>query len=169
VLKNEGTRVWVNRIFAFLAGALIMLAVMSVAAVKPVKSQNEALVKQLDELQNGAARLLGEAQIFVAEKKYQDAQNTLKVLFEKHATSTEAAEGKKLLADIEISVREKDRRWDAVAESVRTAWEKTKALELRAQADLSRKAVDAGMAETLASEWEKEKDRVRQQWENGEV
>lgn len=169
MLKNEGTRVWVNRIFAFVAGGLIVLAIMSVAAVTPVKNQNAVLTTQLDELQNGAARLLAESRLFVADSKYQNAQNTLKTLFEKHSTSTEAAEGKKLLAEIETAIREQDRAWDAVAENVRTAWEKTKAQELRSLADVIRKAVDSSMAETLSSEWEKEKDRIREKWQNGEV
>ena len=55
---TEVGRIWVNRSLAFVAGGLIVFAVMSLAIVAPIRSQKEEAAKQLDEVQNGAARLL---------------------------------------------------------------------------------------------------------------
>jgi hypothetical protein len=167
--RDAGSGVWVNRVFAFLAGGLLVLAIMSFAVVSPVKTKNEALTKQLDEVQNGAARLLAEAKALVENKSYETALRTLATLLEKQPGSPEAAEGKMLSLQIQTAVREKDAKWEAAVAGVRTTWERSKAAELREKADKDRQQVDAGMTETLNSEWELAKEKVRQAWENGEV
>ena len=169
MMKNEGARVWVNRVFAFLAGGLIVLAIMSLAAVNPLKSQKEALAKQLDEVQNGAGRLLAEAKVFVASKSYESALSTLKNLYQKHPASAEATEGKALDAGIQTKVQARNERWQAASVAIQAAWEKTTAAALRAQADLDREQVDKNMTETLKQEWDKAKDRIKLDWESGEV
>jgi len=169
VFKNDGAKLWLNRVLWLAAGGLIVLVVMSVASVTPLKSRNTALTTQLDELQNGAVRLLTEAQAQVANKSYGAAQQTLVALFDKHPGSDQATEGKKLSAEIAAMVALRDQKWLASMGAVKTAWETAKAAELRAQADAVRQQVEVTMADTLNTQWQQSVDRVRQQWENGEI
>jgi hypothetical protein len=168
VFKSDGVNLWANRILWLAAGGLIVLIVMSLVAVAPVKSQNAALTKQLDELQNGAARLLGESKAYVASKSYANAKQSLETLFAKQPSSSEAVEGRKLYAEIESAIGSRDQKWEASVAAVRSAWEKRTAEQLRAEADAARQKVEASMADTLKSQWEQSKDRVRQDWEKGE-
>ena len=157
--------IWINRILAFVAGGLIVLAIMSLAVVAPVRLENEALAEQLDEMQHGAARLLAEAKVFAESKSYDSALRTLNTLFEKRPGSSEVVEGRKLYAEIEITVQAKEQKWEAAVGSIRAAWEKARAAELLAKAAQDKQAVETGMAETLVKEWEKVKDQIRQDWE----
>ena len=81
-MTNVG-RIWVSGCPAFVAAGLIVYAIMSLAIVAPIRSQKEALAKQLDEVRNGAARLLAEAKWFADNKSYDSARKTLDTLFEK--------------------------------------------------------------------------------------
>jgi hypothetical protein len=165
VIKNERARVWVNRVLAFLAGGVVVLIIMSVAAVAPVRSQVETLTKQLDEAQHGAARLLSEAKALVASKDYERALSTLETLLDKQPGSSEATEGRKLHAEIQTMIRERDQRWEAAVGKVREAWVKAAATELRAQSEKDRAELETNMNATLDKEWEKIKDQIRSEWE----
>ena len=165
MLKNENGRIWVNRFLAFVAGGLVMLAVMSLAVVAPVRSEKEALAKQLDELQNGAARLLAEAKVLAESKSYDNALRTLDTLFEKQPGSSQMVEGRKLYADIQISVQAKEQKWEAAVGAIRAAWEKATAAALLAKAEQDKQLVQTSMADTLVKEWDKAKDQIRQDWE----
>jgi len=165
MIKNEEKRVLVNRIMAFLLGGVIILAVMSLAVVSPLRKDNATLTSQLDEIQNGAVRLLGEATVQFQNGSYDNAKNTLNVLFEKQPTSAEAVEGKKLFAEIETILREMDEKWDAAAEGVRAEWEKTRTAELRANLEKERLLVETNLEDTLNKEWAKSKMQIRNDWE----
>ena len=166
MIKNEGARVWVNRIVAFLVGGLAVLAVMSIVAVAPVKSENAALKTKLDDVQNGAARLLSEAKTLVDNRNYGGAQTALKTLFEKQPGSKEEAEGRKLYAAIDVSVKELDSRWEAAAVAIRADWEAKAAKDLRAKLEDARLQQEKDMADTLSKEWDRAKGDVRVAWEN---
>jgi predicted Zn-dependent protease len=163
---NEGGRIWVNRLLAFVAGGLLVFAIMSLAVVTPVRREKEALAKQLDEVQNGAARLLAEAKVLAESKSYDSALETLDTLFEKQPGSSEVVEGRKLYTEIEITVQAKEQKWEAAVGAIRAAWEKARATELLAKAEQDKQLAKTGMAETLATEWEKVKDQIKQEWEN---
>ncbi len=47
MIKNEKTRMWVNRIVSILFGGLAVFLVMTVSVVSSVKKQNEELEKEL--------------------------------------------------------------------------------------------------------------------------
>ena len=165
MIQNEQARVWVNRIVAFLLGGAIILAVISLAIVSPLRNDNAALTSQLDEIRTGAVRLLGEATVQFQNGSYDNAKKTLNVLFEEQPTSAEAAEGKKLFAEIEAIVREMDEKWDAASAEVRAEWEKTRTAELRANLEKERLLVETNLEDTLNKEWEKSKSQVRKEWE----
>jgi predicted Zn-dependent protease len=163
---SESGRIWVNRLVAFVAGGLLVLAIMSLAVVTPVRREKEALAKQLDEVQNGAARLLAEAKMLMESKSYDNALETLKTLFEKQPGSSEMVEGRRLYTEIEIAVQAKEQKWEAAVVAIRTAWEKARAAEILAKAEQDKQLVKTSMADTLKAEWEKAKDQIRQEWEN---
>jgi predicted Zn-dependent protease len=163
---NEGGRIWVNRLLAFVAGGLLVFAIMSLAVVTPVRREKEALAKQLDEVQNGAARLLAEAKVLAENKSYDNALETLNNLFKKQPGSNEMVEGRKLYTEIEIAVKAKEQKWEAAVGAIRAAWEKARAAELLAKAEQDKELVEKSLAETLVTEWDKAKDQIRQEWEN---
>jgi len=167
--RSDGPKLWLNRLLSFGLGGLIVLIVMAAAAVAPVKSENAALTKKLDELQFGATRLLSEAKAYVASQSYGNAQSSLQDLFAKHPDSSAAIEGKKLYAEIQTTVAQQDQRWAAASAAVKSEWEKSTAAKLRADADAVRQGVEAAMASTLSSQWEQSKDKIRQEWEKGEI
>ncbi len=163
---NERGKIWVNRLLAFVAGGLLVFAIISLAVVAPVRKEKEALAKQLDEVQNGAARLLAEAKVLAESKSYDNALETLNTLFEKQPGSSEVVEGRKLYTEIEISVKAKEQKWEAAVGAIRAAWEKARAAELLAKAEQDKQLAETSLAETLVTEWEKAKDQIRQDWEN---
>jgi hypothetical protein len=165
VFKTDGPKTWGNRLIGFVVGGLVVLILMSVAAVGPVKAKNADLTKQLDELQNGAARLLSEAKAFVANKSYGSAQQSLSALFEKQPGTPEATEGKKLSAEIATAIQTQDKNWEAASVAVKAAWEKSAAAKLRSDADATRAQVETTLAATLNTDWERQKDQVRKDWE----
>jgi predicted Zn-dependent protease len=163
---NERGKIWVNRLLAFVAGGLLVFAIMSLAVVTPVRREKEALAKQLDEVQNGAARLLAEAKVLAESKSYDNALETLNALFEKQPGSSEMVEGRKLYTEIEIAVQAKEQKWEAAVGAIRAAWEKARAAELLAKAEQDKQLAQTSIAETLVKEWESAKDQIRQEWEN---
>jgi hypothetical protein len=74
-------------------------------------------------------------------------------------------EGRKLYAVIEIAVQAKEQKWEDAVGPIRAAWDKAKAAELLAKAELEKQLVETNMAETLIAEWEKVEDQIRQDWE----
>jgi len=166
--KSDGASVWGSRAIGFLVGGVLVLAIMGFGWVSPLKGEIATLTTRLDELENGAARLLGEAKVLVGNGSYESAQRALATLFEKQPGSNEAAEGRKLYAEIETAMQQKNQKWEAASVAVRTAWEKKAAAELRAKSEMDRQLMETNMVETLKSEWEKSKDKIRQEWEKGE-
>jgi hypothetical protein len=163
---NGNRRVWVNRIVSFLGGGLLTLLVLSIAVTGPAGNRNKALKAELDQIQNGAPRLLAEARAFADSKDYANTLKTLGVLFVQQPVSAEAVEGKKLYALTEKTVRDGNARWDAAEVSIKTAWEKTTAAQLREQ---SRTQVESEMTDTLNKEWDKAKDQIRKDWEDRKI
>ena len=165
MIQNEGARIWVNRVFAFLAGGLVVLAIMAFAFVTPLRNDKESLTEQLDDAQNGAARLLAEAKEHVESKSYDNAIKTLNTLFQKQPGSSEVVEGRKLEAEISVMVQANQENWEAAVAEIRAAWEKARAAEILSKADEDRQLVETGLSETLVKEWDKAKDKIRQDWE----
>lgn len=165
MIKNAEARIWVNRIVAFLGGGLIILAVMYLAVVEPVNKKNTDLVAQMEDIENGAAKLLGEANVYVLNGSYDNAEKTLNALFEKHPASSEAAEGMKLFAEVEEKVKALDLAWESASGAIRAEWEKTTSAQMRAKMEQDRALMETNMTETLNKEWEKVKAKIRQEWE----
>jgi hypothetical protein len=163
---NGKPKVWGNRIIGFVVGAALALMVMGIAVVGPANGRNKVLMADLDQIRNGAPRLLAEARSFADAKDYVGALKSLDILFVQQPASKEALEGKKLYAAIEATVRDSNMKWEAAMIPIKKAWEKTTAEQLREQA---RAQVESDMTEALNREWEKSKDQIRKSWEDRKI
>jgi outer membrane protein assembly factor BamD (BamD/ComL family) len=67
-----------------------------------LKAENQSLKTKLDESENGAVRLLSQAQSFAQNGELEQAQHKLKILFERHGETNEAAQGRVLLTQIQL-------------------------------------------------------------------
>jgi len=159
--QNEKARVWVNRVIAFLGGALLVYAVMSLSVVKNVKDENQVLRTEL----YGATRLLTSAQGSYETTNYSEAKKTLDTLFEKHPSAIETVEGKRLYAEIEAGQNALDEKWEAAVGAVRDEWATTTAAQMRAEFEKDKDALENNMTDVLNTEWEKNKVRIREEWE----
>jgi len=161
MIKNENTRMWVNRVFAFLFGALLIFLIMNFSIVRNVKNENAELKSELYE----ANRLLTDAKALYENKNYGAAIETLNSLFEKHPGSPEMAEGKQLFTEIEAEQKSLDKKWETAVVGIRAEWAKKMAAELRAQFEKDRETLETNMNDVLDTEWEKMKDEIRKEWE----
>ena len=162
MIENQTTRIWVNRVLAFLLGALLMYAVISLSIVKSVKKENEALKTELYD----PGRLLTNAKGFFENGNYSEAMKTLDTLFEKHPGASEMVEGKQLYADIEAEQNALDKKWEAAAGTIREEWATKMAAQLRAEFEKDREKLEKNMDDVLNTEWDKMKDKIREEWEN---
>jgi uncharacterized membrane-anchored protein YhcB (DUF1043 family) len=167
MIKNETTRIWVNRVFAFLAGAFVLFIILQIAVISGAKRQNIELKKNLDEIQYEPGRLLDEGKIYFEKNDYKRAKEILNTLFEKHPTSKERIEGKTLYTEIEKKQEEINNKWDAAVVGIRREWAKTMAMQLREKFEKERGQMEKDMNNNLDSEWEKIKDQIREDWEKG--
>ncbi len=161
MIKNEKARIWVNRIFSFLLGALLIYAVMSLSVVKNVKQENEGLKKELYD----SGRLLTDAKGFYANQNYGEAMKTLDTLLEKHPGAAEVAEGKQLYAEVEAEQNALNAKWETAVGAIREEWATTMAAQLRAEFEKDRETLEKNMNDVLSSEWDKMKDKIREEWE----
>ena len=165
MIQNEKTRVWVNRVFAFIVGGLLLFLIMNFSVA-------EKLRKELDESRYEAGRLLSEAKANIENKKYDRAKESLNMLTEKHPGSNEAVEGKKLYTGIETAIQTdqkmqtaRDLKWGEAAGGVRKDWEAKTAADMRDKIAKEKDQLEKDMNKILAEEWEKNKDKIREEWE----
>jgi len=162
MIKNEKTRIWVNRIVSLVIAGGLMFLVMNFVVADKIR-------KELDECKYEATGLLNEAKAYYENEDYDRAKETLNTLFEKRPGSNEAVEGKKLYTEMETAQKELDTKWEAAVGGIREEWVKTMVVQLREQ--LKEKAVtekeelERDMNDILDKEWEKVKDTIREEWE----
>ena len=161
MIENQTTRVWVNRVLAFLLGALVIYAVMSLSIVKNIKEENDAMKTELYD----PGRLLTNAKGFFENGNYGEAKKTLDTLFEKHPGASEMVEGKQLYAEIEAEKNVLDKKWEAAVGAIREEWATEMAAQLRAEFDKDREKLEKNMDDVLNTEWDKMKDKIREEWE----
>jgi hypothetical protein len=163
--KNEKTRIAVNRVVSFLAGGLLVFAVMNLSVVSGAKALNKDLAKQLDVAVNEPARLLNDAKAQFKDQDYTKARETLSTLFTNRPGSEQAVEGKLLDATIVAAVTKADSAWEAASAGVKARWAKEKSTDLRSKADSARDELEKGIPAAIDQEWEKSKDQIRKDWE----
>jgi hypothetical protein len=164
MFDSEKTKTAVGRFIAFVIGGLLVLLVMNMTVVSGAKQQVAQLTKELDESKFEASRLLADARAQFASREFDKAKQTLAVLLEKRPGSNEAADGKRLLNDTEAAVARDNARWEAAVAGIKERWARDMTVQLRGESEKVRLDMEKGLADTLAKEWEKTKDRVRQEW-----
>ncbi|MCF7946224.1 MAG: hypothetical protein K9L24_05170 [Spirochaetia bacterium] len=163
--KKLDSKLLVNRIVSFLAGGLLIFAIMSFTVVNNVKTENQELTKALDSSQFEAGRLLTAAKAQFEDKSYDKAQTTLKTLFENQPGTTEAAEGRELLEIIKSVEKTANENWEAAMPNIQNQWMTQHADELRAELDQEMAELEEDMEELLSEEWDKVKTKIRDDWE----
>ncbi|HHT80800.1 MAG TPA: hypothetical protein VJ869_03285 [Sphaerochaeta sp.] len=156
----------VNRIIALLIGGLLVFAIMSLTVVKTGNKENAQLSVALDEERYEAGRLLADAKIQFENKNYSASKATLEKLFIYQPGSSEAAEGKTLLAGINKASEAASARWEAALPQVKDDWSQAMATKLRAQSEKERADMETNLEKTIDQAWNKAKDGVRKDWEN---
>lgn len=163
--KYPKLNLWINRIFALVIGGGLVFLIMNASVVNNIKMQHE----QLKEDFYGANRLLDNAKAFFENNNYDNAQETLNTLFEKHPASDETTEGKRLYITVEETIKKEqekqevlDEKWKVSEDTVREEWEKVEAAQMREE-------LETGMSDVLDREWEKIKEKIREEWEESTV
>ena len=159
MIKNEKTRIWVNRIASMVIAGGVMFLVMNYAV-------SDKLRKELDASKYEATELLKDAQAYFENEDYRRAKETLTTLFEKRPSSKEAVEGKKLYTQMETSQKELDGKWEAAVGGIREEWAIAMATKLREDFMKEGEQLEKNMEDLLNSEWEEMKDSIRQEFEN---
>jgi len=165
MIQNEKTRIWVNRILAFIIGGGLLFLIMNFSVAQRLRND-------LDESRYAAVRLLDDAKGNMENENYERAKESLDRLIEKHPGSSEAAEGEELYQRISSAVQkdetmqaEMDAKWENAKENLRKEWEKTTAAEMRAALEKERAQLEKDMDALLAEQWDKNKDKIRAEWE----
>ena len=158
MIKNEKTRIWVNRIVSLIIAAGLMFLIMNFYVAGKIR-------KELDECKYEATGLLNDAKAYFENKDYARAKETLNTLFEKSPGSNEAVEGKKLYTQMETAQNELDAKWEAAVGGIREEWAKTMAAKLREDFRMEGEQLEKNMDDLLNTEWEKMKDTIRDEWE----
>jgi hypothetical protein len=164
MFQSEKVRIAVNRVVSFLVGGLLVFVVMNMTVVSNVKNQNAEITKQLDDSMHEPGRLLADAKALFANREFDRVKQTLTSLFEKRPGSAEATEGKVLFADAEAAIARDNTKWEAAVAGIRERWARDMTTQMRGQSEKARLEMEKDLGNTLAREWEKMKDQVRQEW-----
>jgi hypothetical protein len=158
MIKNDKTRIWVNRIASMVIAGGVMFLVMNYAVT-------DKLRKELDASKYEATELLNDAQAYFENEDYGRAKETLTTLFEKRPSSKEAVEGKKLYTQMETAQKDLDTKWDAAVGGIREEWAIAMAAKLREDFAKEGEQLEKNMENLLNSEWEEMKDTIREEFE----
>ncbi|MBN1698436.1 MAG: hypothetical protein JW881_13055 [Spirochaetales bacterium] len=165
MIKNEIVRMWVNRVFAFLAGGLTIFIILQFTTVSYIEGQNTKLNKELDQIKYEPGRLFEQGKTYFENNDYNNAKRILNTLFEKHPISKETAEGRALYVKIEEKQKERDKKWDAAVGGIRKEWAKSMAIQLKEKFEREREQLEKDMDSNLDREWERMKNEIRKEWE----
>jgi len=158
MVKNEKSRIWVNRIASIVIAAGAMFLIMNYGVVQKLRTE-------LDSTKYEATRLYNEAKAYFENEDYENAKNTLTTLLEKRPGSSEAAEGKMLITQMETAQKERDMAWDTAEEGIREEWAIAISAQWRADHLKVGEELEENMEAMLSTEWEKVKDNVREEWQ----
>ena len=164
--QSEKTKVNVNRVVAFLAGGLLVFAVMSLTVVRNLRSENTELTEALDVSTYEAGRLLTAAQAQFAAGEYVKAGASLEALLENQPGSAEAEEGRTLLVAVQTAISEANARWEQELPGIRDAWSAELVEKLLADSDDAREKLESDMEATINEAWERAKADVKADWED---
>lgn len=125
--KKEKRTLIMNRVVSFLAGGLIVFAVMSFTVVNSANAENAELSKALDTSQFEAGRLLDDAKAQLSTGDYTEAEASLTALLARVEQESVAAELRaefdedraKFESELEATINE---AWEKALSDVRVEW-----------------------------------------------
>ena len=163
--KKETMKLYAGRIGFFMAGGLLVFAVMSFTVVNTANRQNEQLTKTLDTSRYEAGRLLADAEAQLENRDYIKAKESLTTLFANQPGSEEAVKGKALLVTVEEAEKASNVKWEAAMPAIKQEWSEKLTAEILSKADAERAKLEASLEETINKEWDKAKTKIREDWE----
>jgi hypothetical protein len=163
--KTETMKLYAGRIGLFLAGGLLVFAVMSFTVVNSANKQNEQLTETLDTSRYEAGRLLADAEAQFENKNYIKAKESLNALFANQPGSEEAVKGEALMLTIQKAEKASNANWEAAKPAIKQEWGEDLAAEILAEADAERAKLEENMDATINEEWEEAEEKVRENWE----
>lgn len=166
---SEAGKNIVNRVIAFLAGALVVFAVMNFTVVDSSKKQNAELTAALDASQFQAGRLVSEARAQLEDRDYEKARSSLALLFDKHPGSAESVDGKTLLAAIDMAEKTADAKWAAAEPAIKQKWVADRMAELRSESEAARVQMEKEIADKVTNEWDRSQVSIRREWETAKL
>ena len=155
--KNEKRTLIINRVVSFIAGGLLVFAVMSFTVVSSANAENEKLSEALDDSRFEAGRLLEDAKAQLSSGEYLEAEASLNALFANQPGSPEATEGRALLAQVEQQAAAAEEQWEEALPSIREEWSRALADELRAE-------FDEELETTIERAWDRAREDIRAEW-----
>ena len=162
-MKNPKS-VILNRIVSFLAGGLLVFAVMSFTVVSKLKVQNTELENSLDTSRFEAGRLLADAQAQFLDGDFEKAKLSLTTLIENQPGSREAAEGRDLFPKVETAEAAIISKWESALPEIQAEWRNNMASQLRAEWDADRVKLDNELESKIDQAWDKAIDGIRSEW-----
>lgn len=162
--NNDKRTLIINRVVSFIAGGLLVFAVMSFTVVKSANAENDELSEALDTSRFEAGRLLDDAKAQLTSGDYVQAEASLNALLANQPGSAEATEGRTLLATVEEEAAAAEQRWEAALPSIREEWATALADELRADFEEDRAKFEEELEATINKAWDKAKADVRADW-----
>lgn len=100
-----------KRALQFLTISILMTLLISCGGVSQkeydtLKTENEKLKKEIEDLKFGSDKLLNQAKVYIESKDFIKAKNELQTLLDKHPASQQATEAKNLLTSVENGIKE---------------------------------------------------------------
>lgn len=88
------------KILSYLSILFVLNSCVQQSEYDKLSEENKELKEQLDELENGAVRLYGQAVEFTKNKELEKAEEKLKILFDRHSETDESKKGRLLAIQI---------------------------------------------------------------------
>ena len=164
ILMENQKKIILNRIVSFVAGGLLIFAVMSFTVVNTVKTENTELAKALEISKFEAGRLLADAKAQFAAGDLEEAKISLTNLFDNQPGSKEAEEGRILFPQIENAEAFLNTKWEKALPGIKAEWRKAMTLELRAESEADRVKFENEIEGKIDRAWDKAKEKVRSEW-----
>jgi len=100
-----------NRTLQFLTISILMTIIISCGGVSQkeydsLKTENEKLKREIEDLKFGPDKLLNQAKVYIESKDFIKAKEELNSLLDKHPTSLQATEAKIFLTNVENGIKE---------------------------------------------------------------
>lgn len=176
IFNNPKLKPFLFASLGFLSGAILIFIIMSLFIVSNIQYKYEELKKQIED---EPGNLFSTAQKYFDKGTYIKAKEKLNMLQEKFPNSEAGKQGLILMEKVEAHLKKQeqeksffDNKWTQQEAAIKTQWISTRAVEIREQLQLQRlkleqriSQIEQDLIEILEAEWEREKAKIREEWE----